>query len=130
MPSDPEEIQDDSVDRQGLLCLSGRLEPSHLPLALDGHEELVQVPRVAQATLSPLELSSVLRTKLPRPLSDGLVGHDDAPLGEEVFDISDAQKESVVQPDGVADDLGREPVSVIARRFGIRPRSLPVSAST
>jgi hypothetical protein len=87
MPSDPEEIQDDSVDRQGLLCLSGRLEPSHLPLALDGHEELVQVPRVAQATLSPLELSSVLRTKLPRPLSDGLVGHDDAPLGEEVFDI-------------------------------------------
>jgi len=87
-------------------------------------------PGVAQAALSPLEFSSVLRTKLPRPLSDGLVGHDDAPLGEEVFDISEAQTESVVEPDGVADYFGREPVSVIARRFGIHPRSLPVSAST
>ena len=36
MPSDPEEIQDDSVDRQELLCLSGRLEPSHLSLPLSG----------------------------------------------------------------------------------------------
>ena len=34
MPPDSEVIQDDSVDRQESLCLSGRLEPSHLPLAL------------------------------------------------------------------------------------------------
>ena len=34
MPSDSEEIQDDSVDRQESLRLSGRLEPSHLPLTL------------------------------------------------------------------------------------------------
>ncbi len=36
MPSDSEEIQDDSVDRQESLRLSGGLEPSHLSLSLPG----------------------------------------------------------------------------------------------
>ncbi len=34
MPSDPEEIQDDAVDRQESLRLSGGLEPAHLALSL------------------------------------------------------------------------------------------------
>ena len=218
MPSDSEEIQDDPMDRQESLCLSGELEPSHLslplscrlvrdlnsivgvafgvvdygrhhismrctvaaqlvchqppgfasltfqelaeeplgrlpvaarldenvdhvavlvngapeilPLTLDRHEDFVQVPRVAQATFSSLELSSVLRTKPPRPLADGLVGDDDPPLSEKIFDVSEAQTESVVESDGVADDLGRQPVSEVARRSGVHRRSLPVSAST
>jgi len=36
MPPDPKEIQDDSVDRQESLCLSGRFEPSHLSFTLSG----------------------------------------------------------------------------------------------
>ncbi len=36
MPSDPEEIQDDSVDRQESLRLSDGLEPWHLSLPLSG----------------------------------------------------------------------------------------------
>jgi hypothetical protein len=36
MPSDAEEIQDDALDRQELLGLSRRLEPSHLSLPLSG----------------------------------------------------------------------------------------------
>ena len=32
--SDPEEIQDDAVDRQELLRLSGGLEPAHLSISL------------------------------------------------------------------------------------------------
>ena len=88
--------------------------PEILPLALDRHEELVQVPCVAQATFSPLELSCVLRTKLPRPLSDGLVGDDDAALNQEVFDISEAQTEAVIEPDCVADDLAWKSVSAVS----------------
>ena len=73
--------------------------PEILPLALDRHEELVQVPCFS-------------------------------PLGEEIFDISEAQTESVVEPDGVAGDLGRESVSGVARCIGFHRCSLPVSAST
>ncbi len=118
---------DENVDHVAVLVNGA---PEILPLTLDRHEDFVQVPRVAEATLSPLELSSVLRTKLPTPLSDSLVGHEDTPLGKKVFDISKTQTESVVEPDRVADDLRREPISVVVRCFGIHPRSLPVSAST
>jgi hypothetical protein len=71
-------------------------------------------------------------TKRVQPVvaASGLVGHDHTPHGEEVFDISEAQTESVVEPDGVADDLGREPVSVVARCFGVHRLGLPISTST
>ena len=213
MPSDPEEIQDDSVDRQEPLRLSGRLEPSHLSLSLsgrlvrdlspvvgvarcvmghrwhhpamrssvaaqlvgnetpglaslcrqqpveealsgepistrldedvdrvavlvdsppeivpftaDGDEELVQVPGVAHATSSPGEVAGVHRAELATPLPDGLVGDDDPAFGEEIFDVSEAEAEAVVQPDCVADDLGWESVSAVARRIGFHRVSLP-----
>ena len=98
--------------------------PEILPLTSDRHKKLVQVPGVAQATLSPLELSSVLHTKLPRPLSDRLVGDDDSALSQEVFDISEAQTEAIVESDCVADDLGWKPVSVVARCFSLHRPSL------
>ena len=70
--------------------------PGILPLPLDGHEEFVEVPRIAQATLSPLEGTGVRGAELQTPQSDGLVGDDDPPLCQEIFDISKAQAEAVV----------------------------------
>ncbi len=91
--------------------------PEILPLPPDGHEEFVQVPGVAQVTLSPLEGTGVRGAELSTPLSDGLVGDDDAPLCQEIFDISEAQTEAEVEPDGLADDLRRKSVSVVAGRI-------------
>ncbi len=54
--------------------------PEIVSLALDGHEEFVQVPGVAQATLSPLEGTGVLRAEFPTPLPNALVGDNDPPL--------------------------------------------------
>ena len=54
-----------------------------------------------------------LRAELQAPVPDTLVGDDHAPLGQDQFDIPQAQAENVVQPDRVADDLGRETVPVI-----------------
>ena len=106
------------------------VRPKILPLTLDRHKELVQVPGVAQPAFSPLELSSVVHTKLPRPLADGLVGDDDSALCQKVFNISEAQTEAVIEPDGMADDLGWESVSAVARCLGFHSGSLPVTAST
>ena len=39
---------------------------------------------------------------------------DDAALGQEIFDISMAQIESIVEPDGVGDDIGRKSVALIS----------------
>ncbi len=54
--------------------------PEIVALALDAHEEFVQVPRIAQPTLSPLEPTSILRTEFQTPPPDALVGDNDPPL--------------------------------------------------
>jgi hypothetical protein len=104
--------------------------PEILTLASNGDEELVQVPRVAQPTFSPLQPAGVIASELPAPLADGLVGDGDAPLRQEVLHVSQAQAKPEIEPDGVADDLGREPVSVVARSWRAHPGSLPATPST
>ena len=55
-------------------------------------------------------------TELQIPLSNGLVADHDPALCWKVFNISEAQAESVVEPDSMADDFWRKSVSVIAGR--------------
>ncbi len=52
-------------------------------------------------------------TELDTPEAGRFPGNNDAPLGEEVFDIPMAQIESVVEPDCAADDVGWESVALI-----------------
>jgi len=84
--------------------------PEVLLPTLDGHEQFVQVPGVAQASSAPSERTRVLRTEGPTPLPNRLVGDGDAPLSEEIFGIAEAQTEPVVVPDGVTNDVPRESV--------------------
>jgi hypothetical protein len=104
--------------------------PEIVLLTLNGYEELIQVPRVAQPTLSPLERAGVPGTELQAPQSDGLVSNHDPPLCQEIFDITEAQAEAVVEPNGVADDLWWESVSAVAGYVVFHRASLPVAGST
>ncbi len=98
--------------------------------ATDADEELVQVPGITQAPLAALQVSDVPWPKLETPLADGFVGNRDSPLGQEIFDITEAQTEAVVEPHGVADDRRGESVPVICGRMAVHQPSLPGSAST
>ncbi len=82
--------------------------PEIVLLTPNVHEEFIQVPRIAQPTSATLERTSVLGAELQTPQSDGLVSDDDPPRCQEIFDISEAQAEAVVEPNGMADDLRRE----------------------
>jgi hypothetical protein len=118
---------DEDVDHVAVLVDS---TPEIVLLAPNVDEQFIQVPRIAQATLSPLESTRILGAKLPAPLSDGLVGNQDPPLCQEIFDITEAQAEAVVEPDGVADDLWGKSESVVAGRIIVHGPSLPVTASS
>jgi hypothetical protein len=102
--------------------------PEIVAPTLDVHEDFVQVPHISQPPLSRLQLSSVLGPELPAPLPDGFVGDDDSPLRQELLDVAKAQTESVIQPNGMTDDLRREPVAVIAVCLGLHQRSLGARA--
>ena len=52
------------------------------------------------------------------------MGHHDAALGQDQLDVTQAQAEDVIQPHGVADDLGRKPVPGIGRGFECHAVSL------
>src|SRR5712692_6508258 len=89
---------DEEVDHVAVL-VDG--PPEILLATLDIHEQFVQGPRVAQASLPAPEDPGVRRTEPPTPLPNRLVGHGDAPLSEEIFGIAEAQTKPVVEPDGV-----------------------------
>jgi hypothetical protein len=58
-------------------------------------------------------LVGVGRPELAAPEADGFVTDLNATLSEQLLDITLAQVEPVVEPDGVADDLGREAMASV-----------------
>jgi hypothetical protein len=58
------------------------------------------------------------------------VRHADTAFGEEILDISKTEAKTVVEPDGVTDDLRRKPTSTIAGRLAYHPPTLPPAGST
>ena len=50
------------------------------------------------------------RLDLAQPLPNRLVGDRHASLREEIFGIAEAEAEPMVEPDRVADDVGRESI--------------------
>ncbi len=118
---------DENIDHVTIL-INGA--PEILSFASDRDEDLVQVSRIAEATLPTLQATSVLRTKLEAPKPDRFVGNRDAALGEKVFHIPKAETEAVVEPYGMTDDLCWKSVSTVARRVAFHRPSLPDTAST
>jgi len=84
--------------------------PQIVQRAPDADEHLVEVPRIAGPRSSPAQSPGEVGTELPTPVSDALVGDHNATFGQDQLDITQAETEDVVQPDRVADDLGRKPV--------------------
>ena len=106
---------DKDVDHVAVLIHS---TPKILPLTFDCDEHFVQEPRIAEATLPLSQSPCIIRTELPAPAPDCLVGDHDSSFRQQIFNIPEAEAESVVEPDCVADDLRRESVSMITGSAG------------
>ena len=103
--------------------------PEVLASTLYFYEDLVQVPRVTKATLPTLQSPSVFRPELDAQKWDRFVTDRDASLSEQLFDVSNAHAESVVEPDGVADDSRWKSIAVVAWRIGLHWPILSVTSS-
>jgi hypothetical protein len=58
------------------------------------------------------------------PAPNGLIGDNNTPLSQQELDISKAEAEHVVQPDGMADDLGGKAMTVVRIRRRLHADSL------
>jgi hypothetical protein len=68
------------------------------------------IPRPRPAAAQPFGKFSA---ELSAPVPDALVGDQHATFGQDQLDIAQAEAEHVIQPNGVADDPGREAMAMI-----------------
>ena len=80
-------------------------------------KDYFQVPFVPWLGTSTLQPIRVVLATLQTPLADGLMGHVDATLAQNLLYVAVAQREAIVQPDAMADDLTGEAVILVA--FGV-----------
>ena len=97
--------------------------PQVLLLTLDLEEHLVKIPKVAELALFALQPPGIFAAELPTPLANRLIGDDQAALGEQILDVAETQAEPVVEPDGMADNQGREAVASVT---GVRLAHGPI----
>jgi hypothetical protein len=84
--------------------------PEIVPLTVDLHENLVEVPppeaRPHPRNPAFADLGCKQRTKSVLPEPDGLIADVDAPLVKKVFDVPQRKRKSDIHHDGKKDDLG------------------------
>ena len=77
--------------------------------------------------------AQLVRVLLPEPVAPGpdrLIGHVHTTFEHQLLHVAEAQREPVIQPDAMADDLGRKPEPFIRRACsGHDRRSCPTSPS-
>ena len=104
--------------------------PKIVLLAVDSDEEFVQIPGIAEAPLSPLQFSNVVWTELLTPASNRFIRDGDAPLSQQIFHITEAQTEAMIEPYGVADDFRRETMSAVTGSGALHTGILSVGFPT
>ncbi len=117
---------DENIDHVTIL-INGA--PEILAFALDRDEDLVQVPRITEATLPTLQATGVLRTKLEAPKPDRLVRNCYAAVRQQILNVPEAHTESMIQPYGVADDFCWKSISAVAGRLVVHSPILSVTRS-
>src|SRR5882724_3063907 len=87
--------------------------PEVVQHTVDANENFIQVPGVARSRPPAMQAPRVFGTKLVAPVADALPRHQDATLGQDEFDVPEAEAEQMIQPYGVADDLSLKAMAAI-----------------
>jgi hypothetical protein len=64
------------------------------------------------------ELAGIVLSKLLAPLANRFVGYGDASFGQEFFDLTEAETESMIEPNRMADNFRRKAMTLVAGLFG------------
>jgi len=95
---------------------TGLVHSSPQPMLHPGNFEhdLIEMPFVANPGKATTDLIGELLAEFARPLPHGFVADDDAAGGEQLLHHAETEQEAEIQPHGMADDLGREPIPGVA----------------
>lgn len=79
----------------------------------DPDKDLVHKPFVPWLWPATAQAVGESRAEFLTPAAHGFVGDEDAALSQDQFHIAQAEAEHMVQPDGMTDDLGGEPMTIV-----------------
>jgi hypothetical protein len=82
-----------------------------MPVAADRDDHLVEMPLAAWPRSPGAQVASELQPELQDPAPDRLIRNVQATVCQKLLDVAVAEREAQIEPDGVADDVGRESVS-------------------
>jgi hypothetical protein len=88
------------------------------------HEDFVNVEDVSVALMPPLQSPCIFGSELDTSEANGFIADSDFPFSKETLDIPTTENEAIVEPDSVANDVGREAMAFI----GIHPPILAICA--
>src|ERR1700730_11194338 len=78
------------------------------------------MPFIAHPRKAPTDLVGELLAEFAGPLPYSFGAYDDATRGQQLLHHAEPEREAEIQPHGMADDLGREPVPAVAGASGYR----------
>jgi hypothetical protein len=87
--------------------------PQRVRFAGEAEKDFIEVRLITRSGAAMPSLVRGRWPELPAPAAHGFMREDDAAGGHQLFAISVAQAETEVEPDTVADDLGRKPMALI-----------------
>src|SRR5262252_10732874 len=88
------------------------------------------MPFVARPRQAATDMTGELLAKFACPLPYGFVADDDAARGQQLLHHAKTEREAEIQPHGMSDDLGREPIPGIAGADQIAAPDSSVSSSS
>jgi hypothetical protein len=62
--------------------------PQIIPLALDCQKDLIEMPLIPGLRPAVAQLIGICLAKLPAPLANGFIGHDDPTSEQELFHVA------------------------------------------
>jgi hypothetical protein len=98
--------------------------PQIVLFALNFHEDLIYIESITIALVLSAKSSWEFGPELRAPKPDSLIANRYAPFRHQILDISMAQIEPVVEPNGVANDFRRESVTFVSDHPRIIQRQL------
>jgi hypothetical protein len=87
--------------------------PQVVACTIDGQKHLIEVPFVTRSGPAATQLIGILPAKLAISRADRFIGDDDPTGEQQLFDIALDEAEMEVQPDAIAENLGREAVVLV-----------------
>jgi hypothetical protein len=106
---------------QEALSLINR-SPQIMMLAVDLDKDFINIEGITIASMLPLQSAGINRSEFDTPEPDRLSADSDTSLGEQVFNISVAEIESIVKQDSVGNYIGRKSMAIVCIHALILPK--------